>query len=102
MRPCATWASRSVHPNQAGPRLRDVGFEIVPPLSARNEALAEVPLVTPNPHPHPHPHPHPNPNPNPNPNQVPLVLLILFTIVSLLWSLYDSAPAGERLTPSVV
>ena len=74
MRPCATWASRSVHPDQAGPRLRDVGFEIVPPLSASNEALAEVPLV----------------------------LLILFTIVSLAWSLYDSAPAGERLTPSVV
>ena len=98
MRPCATWASRSVHPDQAGPRLRDVGFEIVPPLSARNEALAEVPLVTPN----PHPNPHPNPNPNPNPNQVPLVLLILFTIVSLAWSLYDSAPAGERRTPSVV
>ena len=90
------WASRSVRPNQAGPRLRDVGFEIVPPLSASNEALAEVPLVTPNPHPNPHP------NPNPNPNQVPLVLLILFTLVSLAWSLYDSDPAGERLAPSVV
>ena len=50
---------------EAGPRLRDVGFEIVPPLSASNEALAEVPLLPFRLRLGPYPTPTPSPTPNP-------------------------------------